>query len=328
MSIKRTESGWIVDAQPGGRAGQRVRKTFKTLGEARRFAAHIKEVIEIQGEKWNPKKADTRKISDLIEKYDEIAGFSLKDQKKRISTLKKTFESFNENASEYRAKHFLEYRFNRTTAGISASTVNNETAYAKAMFNALIKAGEWIENPLTLVSKIKKDEFLANFLSIDECKKLIENLNTKTEAQLIAKISLTTGCRFSEAHDLQKSQINEKKITFSRTKSKKLRTIPISAELESDILEHAENREQIFDGSYDGIYDAIEKAIESTGAVLPKGQNLHVLRHSFASHFVMRGGNILVLQKILGHSSVSTTMRYAHTSPEHLEEAMLLNPIS
>lgn len=44
----------------------------------------------------------------------------------------------------------------------------------------------------------------------------------------------------------------------------------------------------------------------------------HALRHSFASHFVMAGGNILELQKLLGHSTLAMTMVYAHLSPDHL----------
>ncbi len=62
--------------------------------------------------------------------------------------------------------------------------------------------------------------------------------------------------------------------------------------------------------------------------MLPKGQASHALRHTFASHFIQNGGNILTLQKILGHSSLAMTMRYAHLAPEHLAEAVKLNPIA
>ncbi len=51
-----------------------------------------------------------------------------------------------------------------------------------------------------------------------------------------------------------------------------------------------------------------------------------MLRHTFASHFIMNGGNILVLQKILGHSSLTMTLRYAHLAPDHLQEAITLGP--
>ena len=48
----------------------------------------------------------------------------------------------------------------------------------------------------------------------------------------------------------------------------------------------------------------------------------HDLRHTFASHFMMKGGNIYDLQKILGHSTIKMTERYAHLSPTHLENAI------
>ncbi len=69
-------------------------------------------------------------------------------------------------------------------------------------------------------------------------------------------------------------------------------------------------------------------AIDSTDIVLPRGQLTHVLRHTFAAHFMMSGGNILVLQRILGHSDIQMTMRYAHLAPEHLETALHFNPLA
>ncbi len=56
------------------------------------------------------------------------------------------------------------------------------------------------------------------------------------------------------------------------------------------------------------------------------GQMTHILRHTFASHYMMAGGDILGLQRILGHSSITMTMRYAHLSPGHLESALRLSP--
>lgn len=43
---------------------------------------------------------------------------------------------------------------------------------------------------------------------------------------------------------------------------------------------------------------------------------------------MMRGGNILVLQRILGHTDIKVTMRYAHFAPDHLTEAIKLNPLT
>jgi site-specific recombinase XerD len=78
---------------------------------------------------------------------------------------------------------------------------------------------------------------------------------------------------------------------------------------------------------YGKVGEFFRGSLKRSGIKLPKGQSTHVLRHTFASHFMMNGGNILTLQKILGHSSVIMTMRYAHLSPDHLKEALLLNPL-
>ena len=55
----------------------------------------------------------------------------------------------------------------------------------------------------------------------------------------------------------------------------------------------------------------------------------HDLRHTFASHFVMRGGSLKDLQEILGHKTMAMTLRYAHLSKEHKRKAVnLLNGLT
>ncbi len=54
----------------------------------------------------------------------------------------------------------------------------------------------------------------------------------------------------------------------------------------------------------------------------PMQRAWHALRHTFASHYMMSGGNILTLQKILGHSDIKMTMIYAHLAPDYLGDEM------
>lgn len=72
---------------------------------------------------------------------------------------------------------------------------------------------------------------------------------------------------------------------------------------------------------------AFRSAYERCGFDTPR-QLTHILRHTFASHFMMAGGDILTLQRILGHSSIQVTMRYAHLSPSHLQAVLTLSPLS
>ena len=59
--------------------------------------------------------------------------------------------------------------------------------------------------------------------------------------------------------------------------------------------------------------------VQRLGRVRPYVR-FHDLRHTFASHWVMKGGDLFKLQKILGHQSVQMTMRYAHLAPDAFKD--------
>ncbi|NQY75475.1 MAG: tyrosine-type recombinase/integrase [Candidatus Margulisbacteria bacterium] len=50
------------------------------------------------------------------------------------------------------------------------------------------------------------------------------------------------------------------------------------------------------------------------------------MRHTYASHLVMRGVSLRIIRDLLGHSKISTTMIYAYLSPEHIQEAVASLP--
>jgi site-specific recombinase XerD len=52
------------------------------------------------------------------------------------------------------------------------------------------------------------------------------------------------------------------------------------------------------------------------------GGSVHTLRHTFISHLVMNGADLGVVQKLAGHSSIATTMRYSHLAAGHAKAAV------
>ncbi|WP_277811263.1 phage integrase [Chromohalobacter canadensis] len=325
MAVKKQEDGtWLVDFRGNGKGSKRFRKKFKTKGEALRYMSYVKTKV-VQQPDWNPPKKDMRRLSDLIMRWYEIHGKHSKSGESRKSRLLKLAEvSGNPTAENLNAGWFVSLREVRSK-DVSANTLNHDRAYLSAMFNELRRVGEWgKENPIKDSRKIKYDERELRYLSKKEIEVLLDKLSESRNksALLITKVCLATGARWSEAETLRRENVKDGKISFWSTKNGKARHIPIGRELEEEVLSHGGSG-RLFRGSYEAFSNAIRKA----NIELPEGQMTHVLRHTFASHFIMQGGSILTLQRILDHSTITMTMRYAHLSPDHLEEAKSLNAL-
>ena len=192
------------------------------------------------------------------------------------------------------------------------------------MFNELKRLGEWKgKNPLDDMRQIKTEEKELTYLDTEQIKQLLEELQKgrNSDALTVCLICLATGARWSEAEQLRAEQVRNGAIQYTSTKNGKNRTIPISEEILSLISTQRTGR------LFKGCYAAFRNALSRAKIILPTGQLTHVLRHTFASHFMQNGGNILTLQKILDHQSLAMTMRYAHLAPDHLSEAKALNPL-
>ncbi|WP_237046473.1 hypothetical protein [Aquipseudomonas alcaligenes] len=111
---------------------------------------------------------------------------------------------------------------------------------------------------------------------------------------------LATGARWSEAEKLKPTGLRNGVITFSGTKSGKVRSVPITPELEAKIVRHWREH-----GQPNSAITSFRRALARTTIELPKGQAAYALRYTFASHFIQNGGNILTQQRILSHASLA-----------------------
>lgn len=338
MSVRKQKDGsWICECYPQGRRGKRVRKKFATKGETLAFERFT--MREIEDKPWLGKKGDHRRLSDLVELWYSLYGISLTKGHVIKSKMLKMVEAMNNPvAAKFDSKVYSNYRQLRLSGDISFvdeywnkgipsnSTLNSELARLKGVFNKLKELGEWdTPNPLKDIKPFKEKEPEMAFLSSEQITLLLQHVDAHPLADMmkIVKLCLSTGVRWSEAAQLRGSQLTKYKVTFTNTKNGKNRSIPISEELYNEIQKPTSGK--LFDECY-GPFSYILKS--KIGADLPTGQATHVLRHTFASHFMMNNGNILVLKDILGHSDIKMTMRYAHFAPEQLSDAITKNPIS
>ncbi|EMA5243608.1 tyrosine-type recombinase/integrase [Salmonella enterica] len=337
MSIVRKNGKWLLDfypeGKPQGKASKRIRKTFSTKGEAIAYQTYIMENVHVRP--WLDGKEDRRKLLDLVNQWFDEHGITLDDGEKRKSAMVFACESMGDPlAHEFDASLFSQYRKKRLSGEISRTTrvkqvsprtMNLELAYFRAVFNELKRLGHWkVDNPLTNVRPFKSEEAELAYLGHEEITRLLaECLNSRNDSVYwVACLCLLTGARWDEAESLTTKQIKNLKVSFFKTKGNRNRTVPIS----QDFFEALPKPEK--PGRYfKSCYSAFRKTVERAELNLPDGQLSHVLRHTFASHFMMNGGNILVLKDILGHTDIKMTMRYAHFSPNHLEDAVRLNPL-
>ncbi|MEJ1226521.1 tyrosine-type recombinase/integrase [Pseudomonas sp. CCNWLW56] len=340
MAIKKLEDGeWLVDCRPEGRDGQRVRRKFRTKGEALHYQNRIMGE-GAKGEFEKKVKRDERRLTDLIDLWFKSHGRTLKRGEERQRALIAMAERMgNPFAADFNTTHFAQYRAERLEGKhgraapgsgrkkgekakpVSANTLNHELAYLRAVFNELERLGEWKgENPLGKVRGLKFDETEMAYLEPDQIKLLLDDLDDRSPTTgVVARICLATGARWSEAEGLTARQVRGGLIHYTRTKSSKNRAVPIAEDLQNLIKANL---------PFGDCYKKFAESVDAVGLDLPAGQLTHVLRHTFASHYMTKGGDILTLQRVLGHASLAMTMKYAHFSPGHLAEVVKLNPIA
>ncbi|MCX6639698.1 MAG: site-specific integrase [bacterium] len=131
---------------------------------------------------------------------------------------------------------------------------------------------------------------------------------------------LLTACRRSEAVNLQWSDIDleQKQLTFRRTKTKRDRTIPLSLELLQVVLALDRKKRKPFPFSVDWISHLFKRYLRLAG--LREDLHLHCLRHTAASDLVRQGIHLSKVAKLLGHTSTKTTEIYTHVTVSDLRE--------
>lgn len=319
--IVKGSTGWDVDFWLDRAAGIRKRKKgFRTKSEAERWVLDLKRQYSLRG------RDPGERLSDLVTVWHELHGCTLKDPYRLPRTLAIVEALGNPVASSFTALDFSRYRIERMKT-CTASTVNHEHRYIKSVFNELIRLGVWHgANPVANLRQLKVDETERSFLTLDDCRLVLTECEASTNSHTlpVAKLCLATGARWDEAETITRPQVVNGMVRFSQTKNGKGRSVPIPEDLQKLILDRG------YPGSgrlFSSCRSAFRKAYERTGLHTP-GQLTHILRHTFASHYMMQGGNVLTLQRILGHGDIKMTMRYAHLAPDHFATALTLSPLA
>ncbi|MBT4405509.1 MAG: site-specific integrase [Acidiferrobacteraceae bacterium] len=237
---------------------------------------------------------------------------------------------------------------------VSDGTVLREVGMLSAAFNHAIRKHHWrIENPCKGADKPKEPKGRVRFITRAEAQRLIHDarwpLNPSGKALTdqhrspaladFIELALNTGCRKSELLALKWDHVDfaTRLLYLAQTKGGEWQTVPITEEARQLLVKRMRLRDQVCPDSPYVFFHEIVKAGAEIGDIVGglkksfasaciqagiKDFRIHDLRHTFASWLVMDGVPLYEVSKMLRHSSIKMTERYAHLAPDHLHQVV------
>jgi len=228
------------------------------------------------------------------------------------------------------------FKAEKRRAGLKAKTLRNQLAVLSKLLNLAVELGLVMQVPRVRGIRVEEPDF--EFLDFDEADRLVDAARHEWRAFIIT--GLRTGLRVGELLALRWDDVDLKarRITVRRTlwngqegspKGGRARRVDLGEQVSAALAANRHLRgPYVFcrrDGrrlSHSEVKDVVPDACRRAG--LAKRMTTHGLRHTFASHLIMRGVTLVAVKELLGHAHISTTMRYAHLAPSATRDAVRL----
>jgi integrase/recombinase XerC len=218
----------------------------------------------------------------------------------------------------------------------SKKSISRKLTSTRTFFEFLMREDVIQKNPAKLVPTPKGERKLPAFLTVDEVFKLIETAQSKGvlgfRDKAILELLYSSGLRVSELAGINLSDLNlTNSLVKVLGKGSKERIVPLGSKAVEAIRRFIEKRHELHPrGDFLFVNSRGDRlTVRSVGRIvkkysiisgIPKNVSPHVLRHTFATHLLGSGADLRAIQEMLGHSSLSTTQRYTHTSIEKIME--------
>ncbi|MEK6940814.1 MAG: site-specific tyrosine recombinase/integron integrase [Nanoarchaeota archaeon] len=269
----------------------------------------------------------TEVMLNNLETELQLRGFSentIKTYKNHVKQFIKTYKQELEHLGEDDIKsYFAEQIRNK----VAPRTIIVKQAALKFFYREVIKKD---------IVKLKAPKIPKTFFEVltkDEIKKIIASTGSR-KTRLITKFLYSTGLRVSELVNLKIKDLdlNEKAGWVRMGKGAKDRFFPLSdiiaVELKQYIQHLPLNQDYLFMGRNGKLsVRSVQKFVKNSAkrAGITKQVTPHKLRHSYATHLMDSGIDVVIIQELLGHSNLNTTQIYTHVSKEHLKRVK--NPL-
>jgi integrase len=313
---RRGKVFWFTIKHDGKRIQESTGTENRKLAE-KIFAKVFNEIIE--GTWFEKQKALSLTFKDMTEKYLN-KYCKIRDEQ----TVRKLLPSFGHlTLSEVTTEVVSDYRDERLKT-VKPATVYQELSLMRRMFNVARREWKWIkDNPVADLSfSVGNSNARYRWLTLEEEKLLLECASPEWLKNLIT-FALHTGMRRGEIINLLWKDVDfqGRLLRIEKSKNGEKRSVPMSKTV-CELLRGMKVREitgQVFSVTQAALKDGFERAVKKACI---NDFHFHDLRHTFATRLVQNGIDIYVVKELLGHKTITMTMRYAHHYPESLRHGV------
>lgn len=268
---------------------------------------------------------EMRSYSEQVRRYLIIGNYSSHTIKSYVCQVRHALDQIGGPPESWTSEDIRQYLYYlRTERGCGPATLNQAYSAIKILHVGVL-GRSW--DGLTL-PRSRRNKRLPQVLSVDEVKRLLGALKN-LKHRVILQLLYTSGLRLGELIQLKLTDIDSKRmqVRVEQGKGRKDRYTLLSQKtLEQlrDYYRYYHPRQWLFEGWCPGkpysrrsVQNVFQRAKKKAG--INKPASVHTLRHSFATHLLDAGVDIVTLRDLLGHRSITTTMRYVRLRSRQLE---------
>jgi len=319
-TIYKRGNSWCVGFVVNGR---RVRET---VGPNKRIAERVLSLrmTQVLENRYFPPNRQLGRMpfKDFAQMYLEREGALLKSIRTERNRVLAWAREFGNRPLGQITRTEIEAWRREKMARCRPATINRDLSRLRRMFSLAVEWELLEESPMAGIRFLRENNARTRYLSLEECQRLIASC-IAPHIRALVTVALHSGMRLGEILDLHWYDLDFASgfILVRDSKNGESRHVPMDATLFAlfRAYPHRLGTDLVFSSPAGGrIVDVRTGFQNACKRAELTDLHFHDLRHTFASQFVMAGGDLYILKEILGHKSPAMAARYAHVSPTYL----------